>query len=472
MEQVNKQNSNEKSTSTLLLGLGKGGAALLPYLVANDQFKLVGACDSSPEAVGMAMARMCGIPLFDDGIEAMKGVKPRLVIDATGDPSLPVALQEVRPTGTSVVTGEASRLLWDLLSALEGRRRSDMRYDRLLQDLNSGIVVVQHMKVRFVNPAFLNMFGYEREQILARLFLNFIAQDKREEGANFFREHINGKPVNEEYETQLINREGQTRDITMRARLSEWDGKRAILLIINDVTKLRDLQKEKERFFRFMVHELRAPLAPLVTILPMLREPDLFSDDKRRNSTAALITRSVDRLKSFIDDFLDLSKLDQETLAVQQEDVDLVALISGITDNQRILAEDKGLELRIIPWTPFPIRGDQVVIRTLVQNLVNNSIKYTQEGHIELSVKEKDGRFSVMVQDTGAGFTEQEQTVLFQEFGRIKRTKGVQGTGLGLALVKKLIEACDGKISVSSAGKDQGSTFKFTLPTVFGTSKQ
>ena len=118
-------------TTTLLIGLGKGGSALMPYLLANPEFDLAAVCDSSREAVGVPMARRMQIPFFDEPIEAVRETSPQLVIDATGDPSLPTLLYEVRPAGTSLVTAEASRLLWVLLAALEGKRRAELRYDRL-----------------------------------------------------------------------------------------------------------------------------------------------------------------------------------------------------------------------------------------------------------------------------------------------------------------------------------------------------
>lgn len=462
------QNEHDESTTTLLIGLGRGGSALLPYIVANEQFKLVGACDSSPEAVGVPMARMTGIPFYEDAIEAIKELKPHLVIDASGDPSLPSALHEVRPAGTSVVTAEASKLLWDLLSALEGRRRSDLRYDRLLSDMNSGIVVVQNAKIRFVNPAFLKMFGYTAENLLGRPYGNIITPEYRDRDMGYHRERVAGHRVVEEYETQVMHGDGDFREVMVRARLSEWDGSAASLVIMSDVTSLRELQRERERFFRFMIHELRAPLSPLVTMMPLLRKREIVEDEEKFGQIAARIQRSVDRLRSFIDDFLDLSKFDQESISVKQTDVDLDSLIREVADAQKILADDKGLELTVEDWTSFPVRGDEVIVRTVVQNLINNAIKYTNEGFVKVQVDRKDDMFSISVFDSGSGLTEEEQNSLFQEYGRIQRTAGVKGTGLGLALVRKLVDACGGDVTVKSEGKDKGSTFTVSLPLVFG----
>ena len=459
------------ASTTLLIGLGKGGSALLPYLLASPDFDLVGVCDSSHEAVGIALAQHLKLPFYDDAVEAVKDILPQIVIDATGDPSLPSTLYEKRPAGTSVVTGEASRLLWEMLSAVEGRRRSELRYNRLISDMRSGLVVVQGDKVRFANKAFLNMVGRAADEVLGIHYGELLDTEVRERDLSLHRARVAGEKAKEEYETRFRHKDGSVLAVLVRARLSDWDGRPASLAILTDVTQLRELQRERERFFRFMIHELRAPLSPLVTAAPLLRRAEILEDPNRLEGLHKLVARSVDRLRGFIDDFLELSKLDQETLTIHQEELDLREIVDEVVDSQSLLAEDKGLDLVLEPWTPFSVLGDRCAVRTMVQNLVNNAIKYTEKGSVRISVAKEDGKFTLSVADTGAGLTEEERKNLFQEFGRIQRMAGVKGSGLGLALVKQLVDACDGRIRVESEGKDKGSVFSIELPCVFGTAR-
>lgn len=456
------------SNSTLLIGLGKGGSALLPYLLAKDQFDLVAVCDSNPDAIGVPIARQCGLPVYQDPVDAMGELHPGLVIDSTGDASLASTLYEVRPAGTSVVTGKASRLLWELLSAQEQQRRCQIRFNRLMEDMHSAIVVVQDDKIKFTNRALHELLGYSEEDIMGHPYKMILSEEVEDRDLKYHRDRVDGKPASKEYDTTLLHSDGSVREARARVRKTDWEGRPASLIIMHDVTELRQLQREREQFFRYMVHELRAPLSPIKMAVGLLRDEEVLEDKERLENLAGLLARSTDRLQGFVDDFLELAKVEEQELSLNQEPIDLPEAIDEIVDEQGVLAEDKGLDLKVDPWDDFSISGDDFVVRTAVRNLVNNAIKYTDEGEIELSVDKDAKTFRIHVRDTGAGLSEEERSQVFQEFGRIRRMEGMKGTGLGLALVKKLVEASGGSVSVESPGKDQGSTFTVELPRVFG----
>lgn len=456
------------SSSTLLIGLGKGGSALLPYLLAKEQFDLVAVCDSNAGAVGVPIAKQCGLPFYQDPVDAVMELRPGLVVDATGDPSLASTLYEVRPAGTSVVTGEASRLLWELLSAQEQQRRCEIRFNRLMQDMHSAIVVVQDEKIKFTNRSLHEMLGYSKEDILGHPYRTLVSEEKRERDLQFHRDRMQGKKPKREYDTQLVDSEGAVREVRARVRRTDWEGRPASLIIMSDVTELRRLQREREQFFRYMVHELRAPLSPITMAIGLLRDEEVLEDKDRLEKLVGLLARSTDRLQSFVNDFLELAKIEEQEISLTREPVEVRQIIDEIVENQEVLAEDKGLELTVEPWEEFSVAGDDFVVRTAVRNLVNNAIKYTDEGWVKVSVDHDVESFRLHVEDTGAGLDEEERGQVFQEFGRIRRMKGMKGTGLGLALVKKLVEAAGGTVGVESPGKDQGSTFTVDLPRVFG----
>ena len=456
------------SSSTLLIGLGKGGSALLPYLLAKEQFDLVAVCDSNSDAVGVAIARQCGLPFYQDAVEAVTDLRPGLVVDATGDPSLASTLYEVRPAGTSVVTGEASRLLWELLSAQEQQRRCELRFNRLMEDMHSAIVVVQDEKIKFTNRALHEMLGYSREDVMGHPYRTILSEDVEDRDLEVHRNRMKGESPSKEYDTKLLHADGSVREMRARVRRTDWEGRPASLIIMSDVTELRQLQREREQFFRYMVHELRAPLSPITMAIGLLRDEEVLEDKERLEKLVALLARSTDRLQSFVNDFLELAKIEEQKISLSRNPIDLHEIIDEIVENQRVIAEDKGLELNVEPWEEFSISGDEFVVRTAVRNLVNNAIKYTDEGSVTVEVDRDIESFRIHVRDTGAGLDEKERQQVFQEFGRIRRMEGMKGTGLGLALVKKLVEESGGSVSVESPGKDQGSTFTVQLPRVFG----
>jgi two-component system, OmpR family, phosphate regulon sensor histidine kinase PhoR len=453
---------------TLLVGLGKGGSALLPHLLADPEFELIAVCDRSEHAPGLQLAAERKLPVCRDADEAILQLRPQLVIDVTGDPSMSGMIRRILPDGASVIAGDAARLLWELFSAVEGHRRSETQLGRLVSDMRSGLVVVENAHIGFVNRALCDLLGRREEELLGRAYGEILDEEVRQRDLAVYHARVSGGGAPEEYETRLRHADGSVREVIVCARRSEWEGRPASVAVMSDVTALRQLQREREQFFRFMVHELRAPLAPLAMAIPLLRDPKVIADPARLDPLVHLLTRSTDRMQSFVDDFLSLSKLDQMTLRVTREPVDLKALLEDVVESQRILAEDKGLSIRLEPWEEFAVRGDPFVVRTLAQNLVNNAIKYTRAGGVAISVTRDAAGFSVRVADTGAGVTPEEQAHLFQEFGRIRRTAGVKGSGLGLALVNKLVQSCRGAIRVESRGKDQGSAFTFSLPLVFG----
>jgi hypothetical protein len=113
---------------TLLVGVGKGGSALLPHLLADPEFELIAVCDRSDQAPGLKLTAERKLPIYKDADEAVIQLRPQFVIDATGDSSVSGMIRRVLPDGASMLTGEGARLLWDLFSATEGRRRSQERF--------------------------------------------------------------------------------------------------------------------------------------------------------------------------------------------------------------------------------------------------------------------------------------------------------------------------------------------------------
>ncbi len=209
-------------TSTVLIGLGKGGTALLPYLLAKEEFELIAVCDSNVGAVGVPIAKQCGLAYYHDVVEAVKDLRPELVVDATGDPSLAGTLYEERPAGTSVVTGEASRLMWELLAEHEAQRRWETRFHRLLDDMHSAMIVVQDGKIKYCNRSFYELLGYSKRDILGYPYEKLLAEDVKNRDSDHFQDNRPSEQLPEEFDTKVMSASGEEREVQIKARVSDW----------------------------------------------------------------------------------------------------------------------------------------------------------------------------------------------------------------------------------------------------------
>lgn len=226
--------------------------------------------------------------------------------------------------------------------------------------------------------------------------------------------------------------------------------------------------KAKSQFLANMSHEIRTPMNGIIGMADLLLYTDLTD---RQKEMVSIIKSSSKSLLQIINDILDLSKIEAEKLELKPEYIDFNCFIER---NKRVytsLANNKNLEFiaeleRDIPQKLFidPIRLDQVIA-----NLVGNAIKFTQKGHVILSVKqiefiENRVKLMFMIKDTGIGIKEKDIPKLFNYFTQIddSRTKQFKGTGLGLAISRRLVELMGGEIGIESEfGK--GSTFSFTI---------
>jgi len=234
-----------------------------------------------------------------------------------------------------------------------------------------------------------------------------------------------------------------------------------------------DANRLKSRFLSMVSHELRTPLNLIVGLSEMLLRDQEFAE----TAATDLLRQDIERIYSnaqylgrLIGDVLDLSSSEAGRLRLIRELVDLNEVLSVVATAGEQMVRDKGLDWQIslpreAPW----VLGDRTRLRQIVFNLINNAVKFTARGHVELKVELLNQQVRVVVSDTGLGIPEEDQALIFEEFGRSTRTitRGYGGLGLGLAICKQLVELHEGTISVESPGGDEsGTTFSFTLPII------
>jgi signal transduction histidine kinase/CheY-like chemotaxis protein len=222
----------------------------------------------------------------------------------------------------------------------------------------------------------------------------------------------------------------------------------------------------KDQFLAMLGHELRNPLAPISTAAQLLRLPQL--DPSRVRYASDVISRQVEHMNSLLGDLLDVSRVTRGLVTLSLEPIDLKAIIERAVEQTRGLIDAKHHQLTLeLPATEVVLQGDQTRLIQILVNLLNNAAKYTPpHGRILLSLIPGKDAVVVTVQDNGEGVAPDLLPRIFDLFSQGERTpdRSQGGLGLGLALVKSLVQLHGGSVAVSSAGKDQGSVFSVTLP--------
>lgn len=233
--------------------------------------------------------------------------------------------------------------------------------------------------------------------------------------------------------------------------------------------EIEELNQAQNRFFSSMSHEIRTPINTIIGLNEMiLRETtsDEIAADARDIQTAGKM------LLALINDILDMSKIESGKMDIVPVSYDVGAMLSDIVNMIWVRAKEKGLEFHIDidQKMPSQLQGDEVRIKQVLINVLNNAVKYTAEGAVTLSIqcrRKEHGRVQIVysVADTGMGIKKENIPYLFSAFKRVdvEKNRHIEGTGLGLSIVKQLVDLMGGDISVNSV-YTKGTTFVITLP--------
>lgn len=237
------------------------------------------------------------------------------------------------------------------------------------------------------------------------------------------------------------------------------------LRVAND--KLKQLDQAKTEFLSITSHQLRTPLTGIKGYLSMMIEGDFGKFSEQQEETVKRVSAEVDRLARMVQVFLNVSRIESGRLMIARLNFNVAELIGTVIKELKPIAEKKQLELSYSGPESLPFIGDSDKLKDVVMNLVDNSIKYTPTGKVWVeAAQSKSGEIRIDVKDTGVGIDPSEIGSLFEKFSRAKGIAEVsaEGSGLGLFIVKKIVEAHGGTVSVSSEGHAKGSTFTCILP--------
>ncbi len=253
-----------------------------------------------------------------------------------------------------------------------------------------------------------------------------------------------------------------------RARLRQYQIREHLAERESAERALRDADQRKNEFLAVLAHELRNPLSPIRNALHMLR--NVKDDWAQAEKLSAIMNRQVTHLVRLVDDLLEISRITRDRLELRTEQVSLASVMRAAVEGSKPHIEARRHQLDVdLPADTITLRADPVRLAQVFMNLLNNAAKYTAPGgHILVSAQHDGDCVLVSVRDNGLGIPADRMEQIFDLFVQLdRRPDGVQsGLGVGLTLVKRLVELHGGRVDVRSKGVDEGSEFRVTLPRV------
>lgn len=235
---------------------------------------------------------------------------------------------------------------------------------------------------------------------------------------------------------------------------------------LRDVTEVRQRESRRVDFYSMVAHDLRSPLSALqMRALMLLQGMRGAISPEVRQELEKMVAR-VRELVSTVNDFLDIAQMESAHFELDQSEVDMALLCTEIYDEYRPVAASRGLELSVSAEPGALVLGDSRRLSQVIGNLVSNSLKFTPAGgRVAIELSSADDAISLAVRDSGRGIPEEVQGRLFTKYERVggSHSARIEGTGLGLVIVKEIVEAHGGVVGVRSR-EGEGSTFWFKLP--------
>lgn len=355
-------------------------------------------------------------------------------------------------------------------------RESEERFRTLFESMDEGFCVIEVLfddsgratDYRFLeaNPAFEKHTGLAG--VVGKTMRELVPDHDEHWFETYGRIAVSGEPM------RFVNQgEALGRWWDVYAFRLGGESSRKVAVLFNDITarkraelELQEAARRKDEFLATLAHELRNPLAPIRNGLQILR---IARDDAEVAEQAlAMMERQVGQMVRLIDDLMDLSRVNRGQIELRKSRVELAAVVDQAVEASRPLIEERRHLFAIeIEGSPLVVDADTTRLAQVFSNLLNNAAKYTEPGgQIRFRVVRRGGEAVIAVSDNGMGIPPEMLQAVFEIFTQVdqnlEKTQG--GLGIGLSLVKKLVEMHGGTVEARSAGRQRGSEFVVTVP--------
>lgn len=357
-------------------------------------------------------------------------------------------------------------------------QKSEEQFRTVFQNAPIGIVIIStDGKIISANKSFCDTIGFLKDEIIG-IPIKYLFEKNDLEGFSDETFDLDGNPVADiNTEKMLLKKEGKEIHVIVKS-VSVLDEKGKVkhyVMQMLDITEIKRVQRElvealnkaeesdrlKSAFLAQMSHEIRTPLNVILTSIPLLAD-EISSGDEELKIILDSVKSAGRRLQRTIDMILSMSSVQSGNYKATFEKFDLVADLKKMVNEFKSLSDDKGLNLKFTyPKQELFITADRYTVNQIFQNLINNAIKYTLKGYVEVYLKNiGDDKIKVEIRDSGIGMSQEYLQKMFMPFSQedVGYKREFEGNGLGLALVKKYIELNLAEISVESE-KNIGSVF-------------
>jgi PAS domain S-box-containing protein len=371
-----------------------------------------------------------------------------------------------------VVTKPEGNRIYTLESA-------DRPYRLLVERMQQGaLTLFDDGTIAYSNQHMATLLGVAHAQLAGVALDDFVAEDELSAYHSLLRQ---GQTGTSSGEIGMCRADGIRLPVYLTINVLPADSGAAIGVLVTDLTlqkhheqlaaaqeALRAADRRKDEFLATLAHELRGPLAPIINSLAIMKRADIRHP--MIEQARSTMERQLEQMTRLVDDLLDISRITSDKLELRAEPVELSSVISQATETCRPAIEKAQQQLSVsLPSAPLYLHGDPVRLAQVFSNLLHNASKYTEaRGRISISAAPEGADVVVSVRDTGVGIPAAMLSRVFEPFTQIDRTleSAYGGLGIGLALVRRLVEMHGGSVRARSDGVGQGSEFIVRLPAV------
>lgn len=376
------------------------------------------------------------------------------------------------------------RDITDRKRAEEELRQAEERMRSVVNHVIDGIITIDERgSIESFNPAAEKLFGYGQTEVIGRNVKMLMPEPYHGQHDSYISNYVTtGHPkiIGIGREVLGQRKDGSTFPMELAVSAFHLGAHRYFTGIVRDITERKRLEQElrqrlddlaeadrqKNEFLAMLAHELRNPLAPMRNAVHLLKMSEATSTVKHR--ARAIMERQLEHLVRLVDDLLDVSRIIRGQIELRKEVLDIAKVVTRAVETAEPAIDAQGHTLSIsVPDEPIWVEADVVRLSQVIANLLTNAAKYTDRaGRIELVVATEENQAVVRVRDSGIGIHPDLLPRLFELFvqGNRSLARSQGGLGIGLTLVKRLVEMHGGSVTAFSAGPGEGSEFAVRLP--------